>query len=79
MPNDYQLARQARKEPENRSRIVIEPAPEAKQSNPNGDRPAQQHWPPRVTDPNSYDRNVIDPWSPSYPKKAGAAEPEKKV
>jgi hypothetical protein len=55
MPNDYKLARQARKDDGNRSRIVIEPAqPEVK-------RPVQPNWPPKVTDENSYDRNTFTP------------------
>jgi hypothetical protein len=81
VPNEYsnapyKLAANKRKDDGNRSRIVIEPAPETK---PNSDdaRPKQPNWPPKVTDPTSYDKNAINPWSPEYPKKAGSPEPEK--
>lgn len=55
MPNDYKLARQARKDDGNRSRIVIEPAESEIK------RPPQSHWPPSVTDENTYDRNTYTP------------------
>ena len=57
MPNEFSNAPYSlvKNKLKNNSRIVIEEKPE------NGPRPPQKHWPPRVTDPNSYDRNVVDP------------------
>ena len=56
--NDYAVAHQARKkqaEPKNESRIVIEAAPVEPA------RPVQKHWPPRVNDENTYDKNIRTP------------------
>lgn len=78
MPNDkpsYSEAHKKRKD-DNASRIVVEGVDEPKQDPMTG-----------VTDPRRLlrsdtqriDRNIIDPFSPDYPKRAGAPEELKKT
>lgn len=65
MPNefsnaDYKMA--ADKQPKEKTSVTVEPlGPVASQ-----ERPKQSHFPPRLQDPNSYDRIVIVPGGKKY-------------